>query len=565
MKALEKDRTRRYETASGFAQDVERYLADEAVEACPPSRRYRLGKFARRHRAAIDGGGILRGDPADGGDRRYLSGLAGQGRRTPGHDPPRGVAAGRGPGQGGGRVHGRARFRSPDPVEDGRDLKVVDLLAAAEARLGPQFAGTAATHGALLKALGETYLGLGIPARAVGVLDRALPLLEGSLGADHADTIHCRNRLVGAYVAAGRASEGIGLAEASLRLAAARYGPDHLTTLDSRHFLGAALSGAGRLTEAISLMEETVRMSTATLGPEDPDTLNFRNTLANMHRQAGHPAEAYADMKDILQKGSAQAAPPVPTLDRRNTLAVAAYDAGRVDEVIALQEKTVKEQIATLGPDHHGTLVGRGNLAEFYRKVGRLKESIEINEDALKRILATLGPDHPDTLTNRNNLAAAYQDAGRKDEAIALLREVVPSAAKIFGPGHPNTIRCTNRLGGLYEQAGRWADGEALYQSSLPSFEAKAPDHWGTFQARSLRGACLAGLKKYDQAEPLIVSGYEGLKARESRHPAAGLAPHRRGRREDCPALRGLGHAREGPGVAAQDGASGPPAGPPAK
>ncbi len=408
-------------------------------------------------------------------------------------------------------------LRSPDPVKDGRDLKVVDLLAAAEARLGPQFSGTAATHGALLKALGETYLGLGIPARAVGVLDRALPLLEGSLGADHADTIHCRNRLVGAYVAAGRASEGIGLAEASLRLAAARYGPDHLTTLDSRHFLGAALSGAGRLTEAISLMEETVRMSTATLGPEDPDTLNFRNTLANMHRQAGHPAEAYADMKDILQKGSAQAAPPVPTLDRRNTLAVAAYDAGRVDEVIALQEKTVKEQIATLGPDHHGTLVGRGNLAEFYRKVGRLKESIEINEDALKRILATLGPDHPDTLTNRNNLAAAYQDAGRKDEAIALLREVVPSAAKIFGPGHPNTIRCTNRLGGLYEQAGRWADGEALYQSSLPSFEAKAPDHWGTFQARSLRGACLAGLKKYDQAEPLIVSGYEGLKARESR------------------------------------------------
>ena len=53
MKALEKDRTRRYESASEFAQDVERYLADEAVEACPPSRRYRLRKFAREHRAAL--------------------------------------------------------------------------------------------------------------------------------------------------------------------------------------------------------------------------------------------------------------------------------------------------------------------------------------------------------------------------------------------------------------------------------------------------------------------------------------------------------------------------------
>src|SRR5205814_4456189 len=53
MKALEKDRNRRYETANGFAMDVQRYLADEPVQACPPSVRYRLGKFARRHRGAV--------------------------------------------------------------------------------------------------------------------------------------------------------------------------------------------------------------------------------------------------------------------------------------------------------------------------------------------------------------------------------------------------------------------------------------------------------------------------------------------------------------------------------
>ncbi len=53
MKALEKDRSRRYETASGMARDVERYLADEAVEACPPSASYRLRKFARKHRAVL--------------------------------------------------------------------------------------------------------------------------------------------------------------------------------------------------------------------------------------------------------------------------------------------------------------------------------------------------------------------------------------------------------------------------------------------------------------------------------------------------------------------------------
>jgi serine/threonine protein kinase len=53
MRALEKDRVRRYETANGFAMDIQRYLAGEAVLAVPPSRRYRLWKFARRNRALL--------------------------------------------------------------------------------------------------------------------------------------------------------------------------------------------------------------------------------------------------------------------------------------------------------------------------------------------------------------------------------------------------------------------------------------------------------------------------------------------------------------------------------
>src|SRR5712664_1887828 len=53
MKALEKDRTRRYETANGFAMDVQRYLADEPVQACPPSALYRFRKFARRHKGPV--------------------------------------------------------------------------------------------------------------------------------------------------------------------------------------------------------------------------------------------------------------------------------------------------------------------------------------------------------------------------------------------------------------------------------------------------------------------------------------------------------------------------------
>src|SRR5436305_10321588 len=59
MKTLEKDRNRRYETAKDFAADVQRYLTDEAVQACPPSVGYRLRKFARRNRTGLAIAGLI--------------------------------------------------------------------------------------------------------------------------------------------------------------------------------------------------------------------------------------------------------------------------------------------------------------------------------------------------------------------------------------------------------------------------------------------------------------------------------------------------------------------------
>ena len=78
MKALEKDRNRRYETANGLAADLQRYLDDEPVQACPPSARYRLRKFVRRHRGPVLAVALV------------LSGAAGRRRRHDlGPDPGR--------------------------------------------------------------------------------------------------------------------------------------------------------------------------------------------------------------------------------------------------------------------------------------------------------------------------------------------------------------------------------------------------------------------------------------------------------------------------------------------
>jgi eukaryotic-like serine/threonine-protein kinase len=114
MKTLEKDRNRRYETANGFASDVQRYLNDETVQACPPSVGYRFRKFARRNKRALAGAAALARPPRSpgrlrrGGPRSRTSPGRTAGTVRPGWRPgfppaPRGS----GPGPGGRRLPAR--------------------------------------------------------------------------------------------------------------------------------------------------------------------------------------------------------------------------------------------------------------------------------------------------------------------------------------------------------------------------------------------------------------------------------------------------------------------------
>ena len=526
MKSLDKDRTRRYETAGGFARDVERYLSDEAVEACPPSRRYRLRKFARKNRGALATGAAFAmvllvatavsgylavrattlADRATTAERLAKSRLA---EAEQSRDQAKAV----------GEFMVDA-FRKPDPDLDGRALKVVDLLAAAETRLGPEFAGAPAIRGALLMALGRTYQAIGLPSRAIDVSSRALTLLEPVFDPGHPEAIESLNTLGVAYFDAGRTAESISSLQVALRHSTATLGPDHPLSLKVRNHLANSYS-AGRLAEAIALQEETVRMGMARLEPDDPEQIGFRMNLAELYRLAERTTEAIAAMEELLTTLTARPGPDqkrvyhqVRTL--RNNLACAFYQAGRAEDAIPLQEKVLEQLTTDLGPDHLRTMIAVDNLGASYFDVGRVAEAIAMQEKNVTRYMATLGPEHPDTVIARYNLGAAYPKAGRQGEAIAVLREVIPAAVKAFGPAHPNTVRITNRLGRLYEQAGRWADGESLYRELMAMFESGQPDHWGTFQARSVRGACLVGLKRFNEAEPLVVSGYEGMKAREA-------------------------------------------------
>jgi tetratricopeptide (TPR) repeat protein len=324
-------------------------------------------------------------------------------------------------------------FRSPDPENTGREVKVADVLDRASAQLDKEFAGSRATKGALLEALGLTYFGLGLYDEAVSLHTRERAEREAALGSDHRSTLKSRDSLATAYARAGRLTEAIPLYEATLKLREARLGLDHPGMPKSRNDLAIAYLDAGRYPEAIALLQATLELFEAKLGPDHPDMFRSRGILATAYTDDGRTTEAIALFESALKRFDAGLGPDHPdTLTARNHQAIAYKRAGRLSEAIALFETALKLHEAKLGFDHTQTLVCRNNLTTVYLAAGRLADVIALNEKELRRAQSPLGPGDSRALQRAANLAMAYKavaraqrDAGRHQEALDPYRRAV--------------------------------------------------------------------------------------------------------------------------------------------
>ena len=203
-----------------------------------------------------------------------------------------------------------------------------------------------------------------------------------------------------------------------------------------------------------------------------------------------------------------------------NDLAKSYADLGRQAEALKLFEETLAMRKAKLGPDHPDTLRSMKHLADGYFNLGRHAEALKLREETLALQKAKLGPDHPDTLISRNNLASSYRAAGRTAEAIALNEENLKLRTSKFGSEHPDTLLSCNNLASSYITAGLFTRAEPILRECLAIRGRLLPDDWWTFHTRSQLGGSLLGQKKFAEAEPFILQGYEGLKAREAKIPA---------------------------------------------
>jgi serine/threonine protein kinase/tetratricopeptide (TPR) repeat protein len=573
MKALEKDRTRRYETASGLARDLERYLNGEPVEAGPPGATYKLRKFALKHRAGLVTAAafagvlllatvisILAAVRAIRAEKRSEDSLIkareeqqkarqseAETRAVLAFFQEKVLAAGRPEGQDGGL---------------GKDVTIRRAIDAAEPGIAATFKDQPTVEASIRDTLGLTYYYLGENELAIHQLEKGVQLRSVKLGPDHLDTLSGMNDLAVTYGAAGRRADALPLLEKTLNLRRTKLGADHLDTLTSMGNLANAYNEEGRLPEALALRTEELRVRRATQGPDHPDTLLTMNNLAmdyeasgrmadaqplleetlkgrrgrlglehpytigsmdnlaNLYHRIGRLNEAIELHTDALKLRRAKLGLDHPdTLLSMNNLAMDYGAAGRNAEALSLLEETLNSRRAKLGPDHPLTLGSLDNLASHYHGIGRLDEAIRLHKLALEMRQAKLGPDHPDTLLSMNNLAEDLRRSGRIPEAIALHERTFAVRASKLGSDHPYTLGSQSNLARAYFDAGSFSKAESVARQCLAIREKVQPENWITFSTRSQLGDTLLAQKRYAEAEPLILQGYEGMKSREAKIP----------------------------------------------
>ena len=354
LKAMEKDRGRRYPTAFEFAADIKRHMAYQPVVAGPPSRLYRLSKFVRRNRVGVAASIVVLVAVTAG-----LTGMAWQRARAQNEARLAGNVI-----QMLGDIFGAAAAGT-NPA-DRVDPDHLDAVAAE--LLGNVFANQPEVHGKLLGSIAFMYRTVGRPADAVKTWERSLSLRSAALGAEHPETLVTMNYLAEVLLQQGEWTRAEMFSrrahEASLRT----LGEDNRITLKATVALGTVLRQRGVYTEAEQLLRSARSAQERILGPEHADTVKSTDQLANLLSMSGRHSEAVGLMRFVVKvQRRTQGPASMRALGALQKLADMSVVAGQYDDAARALGELLAARTQRLGADDEKTLATRLDLEEVKR------------------------------------------------------------------------------------------------------------------------------------------------------------------------------------------------------
>ncbi|MFQ5502350.1 MAG: tetratricopeptide repeat protein [Phycisphaerae bacterium] len=511
-KALEKDKSRRYPSASDLAQDIRRYLGDEPIAARPASSWYQLRKFARRNRRLVYSLGVLAFVLVAGITASTIFAL-GQARARVAETKARKQAQTERK-----RAEQVARFTrkmlsgiNPEIARDLDTRLMRIILDEAADRIKTELADQPLVEAAIRTTIGKTYSSIGEYDTAEQQFVAARNLYERMFGEKHPDTLRSISNLANLYRLQGRYDEAEVLHLQTLGTQKEALGEPHPDTLNSMHGLALVYEDQGRYAEAESLYLRTLEMQRRVLGEDHPDTLGNIDNLANLYMRQGRYAKAEPLYLKTLERRNRVLGKEHPdTLDTMNNLANLHRRQGRYAEAERLHLKVLKTRQRVLGEEHPRTLSSMINLGIVYAIQRKYADAEPLFARALEIQKRLLGEEHPDTLKMMNNLAVLYHSQGRYADAVPHYLKVMETRKRVLGDEHPDTLKMMNNLAALYFQQGRYTEAEPLYVEALTiQKRVLGEEHPDTLGSAYNLAMLYRNQGRYAEAEPLYLKVLE--------------------------------------------------------
>jgi serine/threonine protein kinase/Flp pilus assembly protein TadD len=461
LKAMEKDRTRRYETVSALANDIRRYLADKPVHARPPSAAYRFRKFAKRNRLAL---GVTTAILLAGTASLIQLSIQ-RVKIQAARDEAEAVTE-----------YLSEMLASVDPGEKGREVTVREILDDAASTIGTRLAGQPRIEARLRTTIGDAYDALGEYEEAESQLVRAVEINERILGGGHIQTLKSKASLVGHFIAVSHFAEAESLCVQGLHQSRTTLGDSHPLTLDYMFFLGRCISEspqAEKRAEAELLLNTVLESKRRAHGEAHEETAVVMETLAGLYSKLGRRAEAESLCSRVL------------AINRR-----------------------------LFGDQHPTTATSLNNLGWMTWHRGDPDGAEKLLTEALDIQRRVRGDDHPATLATLSNLRQLYEQQGRFAAAEVIVRRALDSCLSAKGSADPRCLELIGDLALLCVRQRNYARADSLLRRALPTARSVCADE-PYFLANLLSswGVCLMPLGRYAEAETALLEAHSLLES----------------------------------------------------
>ncbi|MCC6344178.1 MAG: tetratricopeptide repeat protein [Bryobacterales bacterium] len=557
-KALEKDKSRRYDSAAALAADIRRYLHREPILARRPSVSYQLQRFAQRNRTAVSAAAlvfllllagiaatswqairahrarqqaILERDRARAAERLATEqrDIASSERKRALQAEARMIEE---------RNHalverrraekeaaaskaisdflqddllsqaGASSQSGPDTRPD-PDLTVRAALDRAAARVETRFAHQPLLEAAIQLTIALAYVDLGLYDKAESHYRRSLQLREHLLGADHPDTLESSDNLASLYYRRGQFDRAETLHRHAFEVRRRAFGLSNPDTLASMNNLADTYRAQRKYPLAEPLLKQTLAIKQRVLGTEAPSTLVTMSNLGLTYLQLEDYARAEPIYARVLEIRRRVLGPEHPrTIRSAYNVASLYWYQGKHSQAESMFQRIAATQRRLLGPDHPDTLLTLNALARVYIAKARYPEAEALLTGFLPAQRRLLKDTHPSVDATLANFANLYIDQGKYPQAEPYLSELLDIRRRTH---HPEFIRTVLLLGNALLQQRKFAAAESLLRDHVNAAAEGDPPSWLGFSIRGLYGIALAAEQQSPQAEALLTSAYEGI------------------------------------------------------